>query len=126
MSKITDIDANDDAIKRLGKLVPVYIISLLGFVSSFFQPLYNEGPVYAQIAIYITIIASVVLTIVIEHWIRDVNNILQLILAALSGALWLFLINLRYFDYQNITMLFIQFGISLYTGILGLVSSLMK
>lgn len=126
MSKITDIDTDDDVIKRLGKLVPVYTITLLGFVSSFFLPLYNEGPSYAQIAIYITIGASVILTIVIERFVRDVNSILQILLAALSGALWLFLINLRFFDYSDITMLFVQFGIALYTGIIGLISTLMK
>ncbi len=126
MSKITDIDTDDDVIKRLGKLVPVYTITILGFVSSIFLPLYNEGPIYAQIAIYITIGASLLLTIIIERLVREVESILQLFLVALSGALWIFLINLRFFDYPNIVILFIQFGIALYTGILGLLSALMK
>jgi len=118
-----NIDPNtDDLINRLGKLVPVYVISLLGLVSAFFQAFYDIDPLQAQIAIYITIVIGVIATILVETKRKDVDNKKQLVLASISTALWIFFINIRFFDLAEIGQLWIQFGIALYTFGIGILS----
>ena len=117
-----NINEEDDLIQRLAKLVPVYVITLLGVVSAFFQAFYDIDPLQAQIAIYITIAIAIVATIVIENKKKDVDIKRQLALAAISGGLWIFFINIRYFDLPEIAQLWIQFAIALYTFGVGVLS----
>ena len=111
----------EDNIKRLGELVPVYVISLLGAVSSFFPLFYEEDPIYARLAIIVIIIISIILTLVIEIVIlkRKKDKILQIIIAVISGALWIFFINLRFFDFEKIIVITVQFIITIYTIIIA-------
>ncbi|MFX1575323.1 MAG: hypothetical protein ACFFB0_21515 [Promethearchaeota archaeon] len=112
----------EENVKRLGKLVPVYVISFLGAVSSFFQLFYDEDPIYARWAILVIVIISIVLTLIIEIAILHRKKVIQIILAAISGGLWIFFINLRFFDFENILELTIQFVTTIYTFLIALFS----
>ncbi|MFW9879319.1 MAG: hypothetical protein ACFFG0_40085 [Candidatus Thorarchaeota archaeon] len=109
-------------INRLGKLVPVYVISFLGAVTSFFQLFYEEDPMYARWAIIVIVGISVILTLVIETVVLKRKKIIQIIIAVISGALWIFFINLRFFDFENILELTIQFVTTIYTFLIALFS----
>lgn len=118
---MTNIDNNDNLVKRLGKLVPVYIVALLSAVAAFLDVFYNIDPVQAQIALIVLIGVGIGLTWYIESTQMTVTNKVQLIIAMFNGALWLFLVNIRFFNFNQLVSLWIQFLIALWTFVIGLI-----
>jgi ABC-type tungstate transport system substrate-binding protein len=60
--------------------------------------------------------------VTIEIFVLKSKKILEITIAAISGVLWIFFINLRFFDLPNIWVITIQFVTTIYTIIIGLLS----
>ena len=114
-----NIDEEDNVVKRLGKLTPVYIVSLfgaVGFVIGLFENQQNS-----LIAAIILIVISVPIVIFVEYKMMKVRRVFQIVIAALNGVLWLFLMTVSYFSYIGLThdiYIWIQFAIAFWTFII--------
>ena len=114
-----NIDEEDNFVKRLGKLTPVYIVSLfgaVGFVIGLFEKSQNSF-----IAAIILIGASVPIVIFVEYKLMKVRRAIQIVIAALNGVLWLFLMTIPYFGFSHDINIWIQFAIAFWTFIISMI-----
>jgi len=124
--KMADIDKEDDLVKRLGKLVPVYVISLFGAAGGFLDFIYPTEPLLAIIGLIIIIAVGVGLTYYFEHYRRETKSKWQLTIAIVNGILWLLMINLRFLSFEMIYEWFFRFVVTLWTFVIGAVTKTSK
>ena len=117
-----NIDWDDNVVKRLGKLVPIYTITLFSSVGLLLDQIVLIGsPMQGKIGVGVLMAVGIALTLYVEMRVNSVNNKIQIALAVINGTVWIFLINIGVFEFQQIVLTWVSFVIALYTFGLGFV-----
>ena len=125
----------DDLVDKLKKLVPVEVITLSSTVAAFFALF--ESLTFAQIMIFIVMGVGAIMSWFIENrrWNAYVKRkagrykkqIGPIILTMINGVVWIFLVNLRFFQEEgglfvltndwNIAMFIVVFILLAFSGL---------
>lgn len=117
-----DIDDQDDWIKRLGKLVPVYVVALTTATVPILQYMYEEEPDQARLMVVVLLIIGAIVAFGVEYMYKNVKNIAQLGVAVLNSILWVVVINIRFLDLTTVETLWLQFITAVWTFLVGLLA----
>ncbi|MFX0038350.1 MAG: hypothetical protein ACFFCY_03270 [Promethearchaeota archaeon] len=126
MIKITHVRAltadeePEKLLKRLKELVPVYIVALFSSVITILDLIATINLLVGQIFVIVLIITAVVVTYYYEKNKMNVDDKWQIIIAMISGGLWLFAINTRFFPLGDIIELSIRLVVAVWTWIIML------
>lgn len=119
-----NITVNDSAIKKLSKLVPVYVIVLVTGVQFFVQSLYDSGgSIQAIYATIVIIVVSFVAIIIFEIVIEGRKKKIELLLVFINSGLWIIALNSVYFEWGEILKIWFSFILALYTGFIAIIPS---
>jgi hypothetical protein len=109
------ITSEPKIIERLKETVPVYVIALFSAVAILVDGIAPVNLLSAQIAILILIAISIVITYWYEKTQANTTDWLQILVAIVNGALWLFVINMRFFSLGAIVEFWFRFGAAIWT-----------
>ncbi len=109
--KATPGMANYDKLKEL---VPIYIITLFSLVAGVINTLLEQDPFWAMIALFCIMIFAAIFTFYVEK-IRRKIPIGQTIFVMINGVLWIFVSNMKLFNFGIIAESFIALGTILWT-----------
>jgi hypothetical protein len=102
-------------IERLKETVPVYVIALFSAVAVLIDGIAAINLLSAQIAILILIALAIYITWWYEKTQAKTTDWLQILVAIVNGALWLFVINMRFFNLGVIVEFWFRFGAAIWT-----------
>ena len=93
--RLTNIDADDSYLHRLGKLTPIYIIALMTTVEGLLTPFATLNVPFQVAAVVMVLIAAIVLFWHFEIRDQKVDLRPQLVIAFVTSMLYIILASIR-------------------------------